>query len=100
MKEFFKFTLATMTGIVLLFTTMTVIGLFTLGCIIASESSNEKIADNSVMSINLAGMVEERTDNTLDPLFQLLGTGMETMGLNQLTDAIKKAEKEPNIKGI
>lgn len=100
MKEFFKYTLATMTGIVLLCTSMVVISLFSVFGMLVSGSSTPSVEQNSVLAINLSGTVEERANDSMNPVFQLVGSNMESMGLDRIVGAIRKAKSESNIKGI
>lgn len=100
MKEFIKYTLATVTGIVLLCTSMAVLGLFSVFAMLATGSSTPKVAPNSVLAIKLSGTVEERANDNMTPVFRLMGSDMETMGLDQIVGAIRKAKGEGNVKGI
>ena len=100
MKEFFKFTLATICGIVLLTVITGIIFLISIVGIIASESSTTKVESNSVFVIKMNGMIEERSEDN-NPLSLLLNRNdMEVMGLDDLVASIKKAKENDDIKGI
>lgn len=58
---------------------------------IASENSAKDVSDNSVMVLNLSGMLNERSeDNVMD---KLSGNTVGNLGLEDIVDAIKKAKK-------
>ena len=100
MKDFFKFTLATICGIVLLSVITGILFTISIVGIIASDSGSTKVEDNSVFVIKLNGMVQERTMED-DPLSALLNKNdMENMGLDDLVASIKKAKENDDIKGI
>ena len=100
MKDFFKFTLATICGIILLSVVSGILFMISIVGIIASESGSTKVEDNSVFVIKLNGMVQERTSED-NPLSTLLNSNdMENMGLDDLVASIKKAKENDDIKGI
>ena len=99
MKDFFKYVLATITGIVLLSTIMFFFTIVSLIGMAASSSGSVKVGDNSVLTLMLTGQVEERTqENPLDLLTS--GTITDAIGLNDIISAIQKAKEQGNIKGI
>lgn len=100
MKDFIKFTLATMCGIVLLSVLSGIMFMISLIGMVASESGNVKVKDNSVFVLKLSGTVEERAADD-NPLALLMGQGdMESMGLDDIIASIRKAKDEEDIKGI
>ncbi|MCH3970385.1 MAG: signal peptide peptidase SppA [Prevotella sp.] len=98
MKDFFKNVLATIAGIFGFGLVLFIFGLLGLAGIIASENSPKKIADNSVLVLNLKGTIQERVDNDL--LSKLTGGEASQIGLNDLLSSIAKAKEDPHIKGI
>ena len=98
MKEFLKYTAATIVGL-LVFTIIIVgIGLMSIVGMIASGESSGPVAENSVLVLPLTGTLEERAeDNTLE---RLIGNGIKEMGLDEIIDGINKAKDNDNIKGI
>ena len=97
MKDFFKMVFATMVGILLFFI---IIGIFSVMCImgiVASGSSVKSIDDNSVMVLNLTGSLDERGGGSL--MARLQGES-ESIGLDDVLSAIKKAQNNDDIKGI
>jgi protease-4 len=99
MKQFFKFVLATVVGIII----ASVIPLILIvGIIVAAGSDKEVNVDaNSVLHVKFDYPINERTPN--NPLANLgfLGLdGEKAVGLNDILSSIKKAKTDDNIKGI
>jgi protease-4 len=99
MKQFFKFVLATVVGIII----ASVIPLILIvGLIAAAGSDKEVDVDaNSVLHVKFDYPINERTPN--NPLANLgfLGLdGEKSIGLNDILSSIKKAKTDNNIKGI
>lgn len=100
MKDFFKFTFATICGIILLGIAACILFIITLVGIIASGSASTKVEDNSVFVLKMNGMIEERTTEN-NPLYSLLGqANAEGMGLDDVVSSIRKAKDNDKIKGI
>lgn len=101
MKDFLKYTLATITGVVFV-GTVTVFFCILAICGLAIAGSGDKtvvLQDNSVLVVKLSGEIVEHTDaNVFD---EYLG-GSESMqqGLDEIVTAIDKAAQCPEIKGI
>lgn len=97
MKQFLKYVLATIVGLVIfgvvmmLFSVMTIVGM-------ASMSNGGSIEENSVLVIKLDGEIGERSES--NPLSAILGKSTDKQGLEDILDAIKRAETEDDIKGI
>ena len=99
MKEFFKMVLATVVGIIVCSLIMGFIFMMCMVGMVASGSSVKSVDKNSVMVLNLAGALEERSSNV--SLMSLVGGGGSgAMGLDDVLSAIKKAKDEDDIKGI
>ena len=98
MKEFFKYVLATVTGIILVAIIMGILAAISLVGLAASSASTTNVEDNSVFVLSLSGTLNERTAE--DPLATLTGEVSENMGLDKLLKAIKKAKDKEEIKGI
>lgn len=98
MKDFLKYVMATITGIVLLTVVMGILGVISLVGIAASSASSTKVEENSVFTLMLSGTVEERTKS--NPLSALTGEVSENLGLDEILAAIKKAKDNENIKGM
>jgi len=102
MKQFLKFTLASITGIFI----ATVILFFVLLGIVAALSSTDKqydLSDNSLLKISLSGEITEQSvENPFNfsiPGFPL-NTRLERQGLNDILTAISRAKTNDKIKGI
>ena len=101
MKDFFKFTLATVTGIVLSGIVLFIIGVVTLVGIISSSDTETVVKKNSVMMLDLKGTLVERTQESLEGLLgKFTGETADTYGLDDILASIKKAKVNDNIKGI
>ncbi len=101
MKEFFKYTLATIVGI----TAVSVIGIvlfsIVIGAIIASTEKQVTVRDNSMLVLNLDRQVVDRAPN--DPFQDLDIPGLsqvKTIGLDQIQQSLNKAQYDDRIKCI
>ncbi len=100
MRQFFKYTLATICGIVILFVVLGIFFMISIAGMVASSSSTVKVEENSVLVLKMDGIVNERADEE-NPLASLLGQAdMSMMGLDDLVNAIRKAKDNDDIKGI
>jgi signal peptide peptidase sppA, 67K type len=78
-----------------------VTGFFALCAIvgmITSQDATKEPEENSVLVLNLSGQLSERSDNNF--LSQLQGTQVNSLGLDNLIEGVKKAKDNDNIKGI
>jgi len=85
MKDFLRNVLATMTGIVLLFVIMGILGAIALVGLAASSASSTKVEENSVFTLMLSGQLEERAED--NPLSSLTGQVSENLGLDDMLAA-------------
>ena len=100
MKDFFKYMLATICGIIVLTIIAFLLGALTFMGMLSGGDSKVKAPENSVFVLKLDGSVSERADDA-GPLGALIGTAdMEAMGLDDILKAIRLARDEENIKGI
>lgn len=98
MKEFLKFTFASLVGVILAGVVFTILGIITLVGIVSSSDTETVVKDNSVFVLDLKGeLVERAKDN---PFKQILGDDFESYGLDDILSSIKKAKENDNIKGI
>ena len=97
MKEFFKFTLATITGIVLFIVITGIFGLISIVGMISTSEATQTVKDNSVFVLKLSGIMNERSD---DNIMSQISDDVNTIGLDDVLDAIEKAKKNDKIKGI
>ncbi|MGY2133240.1 signal peptide peptidase SppA [Hymenobacter sp. HD11105] len=98
MRQFLKYVLATLVGL----TAFAFLGfLLLLGVLMAAASSDSEIevAKNSVLELKLDQPISERENP--ESLGSLLGGGSSaSSGLVQIKEAIRRAKKDDNIKGI
>lgn len=98
MKDFFKYMSATVVGLIV-FTLLTgVIGAMCIVGMIASGSSAKDVSENSVMVLNMSGMLDERSESSF--MDELNGGTVGTIGLDDVLEAICKAKDNDKIKGI
>ena len=99
MKDFIKFALATVAGLMITGGLFFVLSIIVLSGIIAASSEQEvQVRPNTVLSLKLDKAIEERA--TKDPLSMLMGEEHASMGLNDMLNAIKKAKENEHIRGI
>ncbi|GAB3930390.1 signal peptide peptidase SppA [Mucilaginibacter myungsuensis] len=104
MKQFFKYVLATVVGIVISSVLLFIVGIGILMAIVASATSGDKtveVASNSVLHVSFKAPIPERTPN--NPFAGLGLFGMDenkVIGLNDVLANIKKARNDDKIKGI
>ena len=103
MKQFLKFTLATIVGIIITgFLGMLLLFGF-IGALASSSDKEVKLESNSVYKLELSGQLLERSkDDPFSGLFaKSIGQSKEsTIGLDDVLANIKKAKNDDNIKGI
>lgn len=96
MKDFFKHVFATIVGLFLFGFIMTILAFISLVGIIASSENTNDIKDNSVLVLNLDGVMTERTeDNVMNKL-----NGVDGMSFEAYQRAIRNATDNDKIKGI
>lgn len=95
MRQFFKFVLATVVGLVL-FSVLGFVLLIGLGAALGSSSS-KSVAANSVLELKLDRPISERKQSAdINPF----GGGQSTIGLVNLKEVISRAKADDDIKGI
>lgn len=98
MKEFLKYVMATVTGIILVSIIMGILAVISLVGLAASSAGNKTVEENSVLTLTLSGQLEERTQD--NPYAMLTGQVSENLGLDNMLSAIRKAKENDDIKGI
>jgi len=103
MKQFLKFTLATIVGVIV----ASVLGIFiffgVMGAIAGSADKATELKDNSVYELSLSGSLVDRTeDNPFAAAFaEALGQPSQgIIGLDDVLANIEKAKNDEKIKGI
>ena len=89
---------ATVVGILIFTVAMGIIGVISILGMVASTESTPKVKDNSVLVLNLNGVMQERAEDDLYGF--LTGGEVSSLGLDELTEAIDKAKADDNVKGI
>lgn len=98
MKDFLKFTLATVTGIIVSGVVLFFISILVFFGIASSSESETQVRKNSIMMLELNGALVERSQE--NPFDFLLGEENTTYGLDDILSSIKKAKENEDIKGI
>ena len=99
MKDFLKFTLATITGLLLTGFIFLVFGfIFLIGIIATSSQGEVQVKPHSVFTLKLNKLIEERSIE--DPFAMLMGEEFMSVGLDDILTSIKRAKENPKIEGI
>lgn len=99
MKDFIKYTMATIVGLMLTSIVMTVICIVSMAGMIANESISSSIDENSILRIKLQGGIDE-VGGEENPLAFLTEGEIQTLALDKTLEALKKGAENKNIKGI
>lgn len=98
MKDFLKYTFATITGLVIVTVAMGVIGVVSIVGMAAAGQATTNVEDNSVLVLPLKGIMSERATEDVFAMFG--GSETESIGLQEVLTAIRKAKDNDKIKGI
>ncbi|MDR0745868.1 MAG: signal peptide peptidase SppA [Mediterranea sp.] len=98
MKDFLKFTFATVVGIVLSSIVMFFISIMIFVGILSGTETETIVKKNSVMMLELNGTLSERSQE--NPWDKLFGNDNTVYGQNDILASIKKAKEHEDIKGI
>ncbi len=96
MKDFLKYVGATVVGLVLFGIVISILGVMSIVGIIASSEATQKVKENSVLVIDLNGVMQEQANEDIST--KLMGN--TNLGLHETLSAIQKAKNDKNIKGI
>ncbi len=105
MKGFFKIVLASALGFLIANIILFILSMILFFGFIESIAGDMgksafKLKDNSVLHLKLSGQINERVSED-DPFTALLGSrAPTTMGLNDITNGIRKAKNDNAIRGI
>ena len=98
MKDFLKYTLATIVGLIACTIIVTILSIVSLVGIAASSNTTTTVDENSIFKLELKGEVTERmVDN---PFAALMSEEQTALGLNDVLASIRKAAENEYIKGI
>ena len=99
MKDFIKYTMATVVGLVLVSIIMGILTFVSMAGMIGSEGMSSPIEKKSVLRITLKGSITERAGEE-NPLSKLGGETTQQIALDQALQALEKAAKNDKIEGI
>ena len=98
MKEFMKIVLGTVVGLFLTFMIISILSILSLAGMMINEGMSSPIEDNSILRINLSGVMQERSES--NPFAMLMGEEAEGLSLEDAVAALDKAAKNEKIKGV
>ena len=101
MKTFLKYTLATITGIIICSILFFIIMLASFSAMVAIGNKTTSVPENSVLVLKAGVAIPDRSDNNPVSGLDLVNmTVNPATGLNDILKNIKKAAEDPKIKGI
>ena len=101
MKNFLKYTLATITGIIITSILFFIVLLASLSALVASGNKPVTITDNSILILKAGVAIPDRgNQNPLAGLDLFNMTLTQSPGLNEILQNIEKASVDRKIKGI
>ncbi len=101
MKQFLKFTLASILGVMIAGILLFFLAIGMISAMVSSSDEPTQISGNSVLLLKFDhDIVDRARKNPLEGLDFGLFQGNKTVGLNDLLDCIRKAKSDDNIKGI
>ena len=98
MKDFIKFTFASVLGVLLAGIIFTVLGIVSMVGMMASSDTETTVEENSILFLDLEGTLSERVQD--NPLQAMMGEEYKEYGLDEILASIQKAKEHENIKGI
>ncbi|MDR0962935.1 MAG: signal peptide peptidase SppA [Mediterranea sp.] len=100
MKDFLKFTFATVVGIIISTVLLSFLSILMMAGMMATSvgGTETQVRKNSVMVLDLNGELVERSQD--NPFQSLLGEEAATCGLDDVLSSIRKAKEHDQIKGI
>jgi protease-4 len=101
MKNFFKYLLASILGVIIASLVLCLITIGILSAIIASQDKPVAIKVNSILLLNLNQPINDRKSSLPYLVYSLTNLGTENqLGLNDILNNIVKAGQDSNIRGI
>ena len=101
MKSFLKYTLATITGIIIASILFFVVFLASLTAIVSSGNKPVSISDNSILVLKAGTLIPDRGDQNPLAGIDLVSMSISPApGLNEILHNIEKAATDAKIKGI
>ncbi|MCT4602016.1 MAG: S49 family peptidase, partial [Marinifilum sp.] len=100
MKSFFKFTFASILGVIVGGLLLLFLGIMIIAGIASMADKPVTVKNKSILEIKLSKELADRgADNPFEEL-DIPGSGNSTIGLNTVLESIEKAKTDENIKGI
>lgn len=100
MKEFFKMTLASMLGFLVVSVVMTVFGFMIIGAIAAIGSEQPVMPRSAVLTIDMGKIALTEQNALADPLAMLQNNNTTPVGIWNAVSAINAAAGDPEVKMI
>jgi len=102
MKQFFKYVLATIVGVLAVSIVGTILSVIVLGAIISSTEKQVTVQNNSMLVLNLDRQIVDRSPNDPFEDFELPGmfASIRTIGLDNIFSSLEKAVYDDRIKGV
>ena len=98
MLQFLKYTLATLTGLVLFSFVGLVLLFIVLAAVLSSSESKEEVKPNSILCLNMEGTLLDRTEDDIYSV--VFGDDDPMLGLDEILKSISNAKSDSCIKGI
>ncbi|MBR2456871.1 MAG: signal peptide peptidase SppA [Bacteroidaceae bacterium] len=98
MKDFIKFTFASLLGVLLAGIVFAILGIVSMVGMMASSDTETVVKENSIFMLKLNGTLSERASE--NPFQSFLGEENTNYGLDEILSSIQKAKDNENIKGI
>lgn len=98
MKDFLKFTLATIVGILVSSVVLFFLSVLITFSMMYSSDTEVQVKENSILKLELNGTLTERSQE--DPVSFLMGNDRQAYGLDDILASIRKAKENEHIKGI
>ena len=96
MKDFLKYVLATVVGIIVVSLICTILSVITL--LGMASKSTKSVPNDAVLVLKLEGSISERSQD--NPLGSILGSNTTQLGLDDILKAIRNAQNNDKVKGI
>jgi protease-4 len=102
MRSFFKYVLATVTGIVISTVVLFVIALGIIGALVTSASSEKEVIvkDNTLLYLTFNHAISERSVENPFGSLDIPGYNLKNLGLDDILARIRNAKEDGKIKGI
>mgnify|MGYP003303688200 FL=1 len=98
MKDFIKFTFASLLGVLLAGIVFAILGIVSMVGMMATSDTETVVKENSIFTLKLNGTLSERA--SANPFQSFLGEENTNYGLDEILSSIQKAKDNENIKGI